>query len=267
MSNIFSLLKEMILYLTKEIDKNSKIDIPETLEDGIILWRELINKREVRPISKEYLSLENEFLKKYHLKNNKVSIKDCKQTKNEYIFTYHGSIINLKVDAIVNAANSEMIGCNIPNHKCIDNIIHTFAGYSLKLKCHELMIKQGHKEPIGKAKLTRGYNLPAKYIIHTVGPNISENKKISNIKKELLRQSYYSCLKLAKENNIKTLAFCCISTGEFGFDKKNAAIIAVKTVNDWLEKENYPLVVIFNTFTDEDKRIYADIFKEENFNE
>ena len=170
------------------------------------------------------------------------------------LYLWQGDITTLKCDAIVNAANSGMTGCYIPNHRCIDNAIHTFAGVELRLACAELMEQQGYPEPIGRAKITPAFNLPCKYVLHTVGPII--DGRVTKADKELLASCYRSCLELAAENGLESVAFCCISTGEFHFPNEQAAQIAVETVKEFLKAQTSVKKVIFNAFKDLDKAIY-----------
>ena len=142
-------------------------------------------------------------------------------------------------------------------HACIDNFIHTYAGIELRLKMNEIMLEQGHEEEAGKAKITSGYNLPAKYILHTVGPIIQW--EVTREDEELLAGCYRECMKLAADNGVKSIAFCCLSTGVFRFPQKRAAQIAVRTVKDFLDKDSRIEKVIFNVFKDEDLRIYGEL--------
>lgn len=169
------------------------------------------------------------------------------------LYLWQGDITTLKCDAIANAANSGMTGCYIPNHRCIDNAIHTFAGVELRLACAELM-QQGYPEPTGRAKITPAFNLPCKYVLHTVGPII--DARVTKADKELLASCYRSCLELAAENGLESVAFCCISTGEFHFPNEQAAQIAVETVKEFLKTQTSVKKVIFNVFKDLDKAIY-----------
>ena len=170
------------------------------------------------------------------------------------LYLWQGDITTLKCDAIANAANSGMTGCYIPNHRCIDNAIHTFAGVELRLACAELMEQQGYPEPTGRAKITPAFNLPCKYVLHTVGPII--DGRVTKADKELLASCYRSCLELAAENGLESVAFCCISTGEFHFPNEQAAQIAVETVKEFLKTQTSVKKVIFNVFKDLDKAIY-----------
>lgn len=177
------------------------------------------------------------------------------------LYLWQGDITTLKCDAIVNAANSGMTGCYIPNHRCIDNAIHTFAGVELRLSCAELMEQQGYPEPTGQAKITPAFNLPCRYVLHTVGPIISG--RVTAEDKELLASCYRSCLELAAENKLESVAFCCISTGEFHFPNELAAEIAVRTVKEFFKKQTSVKKVIFNVFKDLDKAIYEKLLGED----
>ena len=170
------------------------------------------------------------------------------------IVLWQGDITRLKADAIVNAANSALLGCFMPCHGCIDNAIHSAAGLQLREECRRLMEEQGHEEPTGQAKITKGYNLPAKYVLHTVGPIIQG--QVTEGDRAALASCYRSCLALAAEHGLETVAFCCISTGEFRFPNREAAEIAVRTVSDFLKTPTSIRKVIFNVFKDLDAGIY-----------
>ena len=182
----------------------------------------------------------------------------CETIKNvDKISLWRGDITRLSVDAIVNAANSQMLGCFVPCHGCIDNAIHTFSGIQLRAACAVLMKKQGHEEPTGKAKITPAYNLPCKYILHTVGPIVQGG--LTKKDEKLLASCYRSCLELAEKSLVESLAFCCISTGEFHFPNQRAAEIAVKTVWDYKTQTHSTLKVIFNVFKELDLHIYREL--------
>ena len=172
------------------------------------------------------------------------------------IYLWQGDITTLRCDAIVNAANSGMTGCYAPCHGCIDNCIHTFSGIQLRLACAEIMEQQGHEEETGKAKITPAFNLPCRYVIHTVGPIISG--RLTERDQELLASCYRSCLELAEENDLKNIAFCCISTGEFHFPNDKAAEIAIRTVREYQGQTHSNMEVIFNVFKDADYEIYKE---------
>ncbi|MCD8222111.1 MAG: protein-ADP-ribose hydrolase [Clostridiales bacterium] len=175
----------------------------------------------------------------------------------EGIYLWQGDITTLHCGAIVNAANSQMLGCFCPNHGCIDNAIHTYAGVQLRAACAELMEKQGHEEETGGAKITPGFNLPCDYVLHTVGPII--RSWLARKDKELLASCYRSCLDLADQNDIKSIAFCCISTGEFHFPNDKAAEIAAHTVKEYRKQTHSKIEVIFNVFKDIDLQIYREL--------
>ena len=173
------------------------------------------------------------------------------------IYLWRGDITALRCGSIVNAANSGMTGCYQPCHNCIDNCIHTYAGIQLRLACAELMREQGHAEPTGQAKLTPAYNLPCDYVLHTVGPIVEGI--LTREHERLLASCYLSCLELADGTNIKSIAFCCISTGVFMFPKQCAAEIAVQTVKDYKQKTHSEIKVIFNVFKETDYEIYQSL--------
>lgn len=202
--------------------------------------------------------MQDEYLKEEINKKGIVDINNLNPIQKG-IYLWQGDITTLRCDAIVNAANSAMTGCYVPNHRCIDNAIHSFAGVELRLECDEIMNRQGYGEPTGQAKITNAYNLPCKYIIHTVGPIISY--KLTSEDCELLASCYRSCLNLAAKNNLESIAFCCISTGEFHFPNYKAAQIAIKTVEEFMKKDTSVKKVIFNVFKDMDKEIYRELLK------
>lgn len=243
--------KFLIEYLLNENPRYSGINIPESERKQFQLYRSLVNIRSASPVSQEYLDAENQFLQDITNQKGITDIADLQPIENN-IYLWQGDTTTLKCGAIVNAANSGMTGCYQPCHNCIDNCIHTFAGVKLRLECAEIMQKQGHDEATGQAKITSAYNLPCDYVIHTVGPIVQG--KLTEKNCELLRSCYISCLKLAVKNNIDSIAFCCISTGVFGFPKQEASEIAVKTVREFLK--NHSIKVIFNVFGDDDYEIY-----------
>ena len=175
-------------------------------------------------------------------------------SKDDRLVLWQGGITTLQIDAIVNAANSALEGCFIPCHSCVDNIIHSVSGVQLRMACHKLMTEQGHAEPTGTAKITPAFNLPSCYVLHTVGPIVG--CRLTKKDKVQLASCYRSCLELAEQNKIKSIAFCCISTGEFHFPNDTAAEIAVKTVKEYKERTNSKIEVIFNVFKETDFYIY-----------
>ena len=255
------LLKQMIEFLAQEAGESLEVE-GKTVEELKAKWRGLVNIRQPKVAPAEYVTFENEYLKEYHSPRVQ-TLADCISTANDQIKVYYGDLCELKVDAIVNAANSEMLGCFIPNHRCIDNAIHTFSGIELRSFCHHLMKKQGKKESVGKAKMTPAFNLPSKYIIHTVGPFLPPGQKVTPLREQLLASCYKSCMEAAREAGLTSIAFCGISTGEFGFPKEPAACIAVDTVNKWLTEASSTMTVVFSTYTEEDQSIYQKLLSGE----
>ena len=244
-------LNNLIAYLLSERPEWNDLTIPTDELEQIRLYRSLVNIRPAWKASAEYLKAEDEFLQKMTAQKGITDIADL-QPVEKNIYLWKGDITTLKCGAIVNAANSGMTGCYQPCHNCIDNCIHTFAGVRLRLKCAEIMKAQGHEEPTGTAKITPAYNLPCDYVIHTVGPIVQS--RLTKKHCELLKSCYQSCLELAILNGIKSIAFCCISTGVFGFPQDKAAEIAVQTVREFLK--THDIEVIFNVFTEKDFDIY-----------
>lgn len=247
----------LIDYLLRENRKIRSV-IPQDAEEQRKLLRSLMNVRMPDPIDEEFLAVQDEYLKNRSIERGITDIDSLDAVKTDYrLFIWQGDITTLKCDAIVNACNSQMLGCFQPLHSCIDNFIHTYAGIELRLKMNEIMTLQGHEEPTGQAKITSGYNLPAKFILHTVGPIVQWD--VTPEDEELLRSCYRSCLKLAADNNAASIAFCCISTGVFRFPQEPAAEIAVKTVKEYLDTDDRIRKVVFNVFKDEDLRIYKNL--------
>ena len=250
-------MKRLIEYLLNEKPQYSDIVIPRSEEERFRLYRSLVNIRLPSVISEEYLNAEDSFLQEKIAEKGVTDIADLSPAE-ENIYLWRGDITTLKCGAIINAANSGMTGCYQPCHNCIDNCIHTFAGIRLRLECAEIMEKQGYPEPTGQAKITPAYNLPCDYVIHTVGPIVAG--KLTPEHCRLLKSCYQSCLEIAVQNGIDSIAFCCISTGVFGFPKQEAAEIAVSTVRDFLK--SHRIKVIFNVFGNEDYGIYRKILSE-----
>ena len=218
------------------------------------LLRALMNIRPPLPIKSSFLTVQDQLLQSEILDKSIVTL-DQIPTVADHIRLWQGDITRLEVDAIVNAANSQLLGCFVPCHNCIDNAIHSAAGLQLRQACFELMSEQDHEEPIGQAKLTPAFNLPSKFVIHTVGPIVE--KQLNAEHERLLANCYRSCLSLAVEHNLQSIAFCCISTGEFHFPNERAAQIAVKTVKNFLVDNS--IEVVFNVFKDFDLTIYKKI--------
>lgn len=232
----------------------------DTLDDKFELFRGLSNVRKPQPISDDFLKIQDDFLTHWNQDRSLVSLQDLTASQDQ-LYLWQGDITRLNVDAIVNAANSRLLGCTQANHTCIDNIIHTRAGLQLRLACEEIIQTQGRKEAVGKAKITQAYNLPANYVIHTVGPYIDQ-RGLSPLKEHLLHSSYRSVLELAEEHQLKSIAFCCISTGEFNFPNQRAAEIAIKTIQDYLTETKSTMKVMFNVFKDKDLAIYQSILEQ-----
>ena len=244
----------LIKYLLSENPQYQNIEIPTDKTERIRLFRSFVNIRPPKPISDDFLRVQDEYLKEETACKGITDITDLQPISGN-IFLWKGDITTLKCGAIVNAANSQMMGCFQPGHGCIDNAIHTFAGVQLRLKCAEIMQSQKHEEPTGQAKITSAYNLPCDYVIHTVGPIVQE--KLTKKHCELLESCYRSCLEIAVQNQIKSIAFCCISTGVFGFPQKEAAEIAVRTVRNF--QKSHEIKVIFNVFKESDYKIYRQL--------
>ena len=246
----------LIQSLLSESPRYQSVQIPTDVTGQKNLLRSLMNVRMPAPVSEEYLTVQDAYLKQDIAEKGITLLDDLKPVKPD-IYLWQGDITTLACDAIVNAANSAMLGCFQILHNCIDNCIHSAAGLSLRNKCYEIMQHQGYEEPTGRAKITPAYNLPCKYVLHTVGPIVSG--VLTEEDCELLKSCYLSCLTLAEENNIKSIAFCCISTGVFGFPQKEAAKIAVNTVREYKQQTGSGIKVIFNVFKDEDLFIYQNI--------
>ena len=260
---------EKLDYLIKYLlNENKNIKITEMPYDEISkkkLYRSLCNIRDPLPISEEYIQLENEYLQEELKKKNITSIESIKtinevfpQTNLKHknkICLWKGDITTLKIETIVNAANSQGLGCFLALHNCIDNQVNSNAGISLRLECNEIMKLKNYHLETGEAIITNGYNLPCKYIIHTVGPIIYDG--VTEIEEKQLKNCYINSLKLAIEKGIRNIAFPCISTGEFRFPKDLASKIAIETIKEYLKtNEKYFDKIIFNVFSDEDYRNY-----------
>lgn len=247
----------LIRYLINERDE--EIDIPDDVDDKKLLLRSLMNVRPPLDAPSEFLQVQDEFLTNETLSKDLTSAEDIIEVKGKMAL-WQGDITTLKVDAIVNAANSKLLGCFIPLHNCIDNVIHSSAGIQLRRDCSEIMRKQGQDEDVGKAKITNAYNLPSRYVIHTVGPAIPYGAEPSSDDCEKLASCYKSCLELASYNELKSIAFCSISTGVFNFPQRKAAKIAIRTVEDYLNENETSLEkVIFDVFSDDSYQIYKNL--------
>ena len=243
----------LIQSLLKENPAYRDLGIPTDTNSQRQLLRGLMNIRAPQRAEADFLQMQDAYLQGETAAKGITDVADLTPVQPG-LYLWQGDITTLQCDAIVNAANSGMTGCYIPNHRCIDNAIHTFAGVELRLACAELMEQQGYPEPTGRAKITPAFNLPCKYVLHTVGPII--DGRVTKADKELLASCYRSCLELAAENGLESVAFCCISTGEFHFPNDLAAQIAVETVKQFMNRKTSVKKVIFNVFKDLDKAIY-----------
>ncbi len=227
--------------------------VPSSPDEQRRLLRSLMNVRMPMAIDDEFLKVQDEYLEEELSRTGVKKLSDLTPVNGD-LYLWQGDITKLACGAIVNAANSGMTGCYIPCHACIDNCIHSFSGIQLRLECDALMQKQGHPEPSGQAKITRAYNLPCDYVLHTVGPIVEDSVRPED--ERLLASCYRSCLALADGNGISSIAFCCISTGVFHFPNQRAAEIAVATVREYKSETNSRIKVIFNVFKDIDREIY-----------
>ena len=243
----------LIQSLLKERPEYRDIAIPAEPDSQRQLLRVLMNLRAPQRADADFLQTQDAYLQGETAAKGITDAADLAPMQPG-LYLWQGDITTLKCDAIVNACNSQMLGCFSPMHACIDNFIHTYAGVELRLKMHEIMTKQGHEEETGKAKITSGYNLPAKYILHTVGQIIQW--KVTKKDEELLASCYRECLRLAADTGAESIAFCCLSTGVFRFPQQRAAEIATNTVKQYLGKDSRIKKVIFNVFKDEDLKIY-----------
>jgi len=244
---------ERRVYLIRALldEQGYRNEIPRDGFEQKRLLRALFNVRPPVAANEDFLAVQDAYLKEAIREKGVTTLAELSPIR-PHQYLWRGDITALEVDAIVNAANSALLGCFSPNHGCIDNAIHTFAGVQLRLACHAIMRTQGHEEPTGTAKITPGFNLPAKHVLHTVGPIVSG--RLTEKHCEQLASCYESCLKLAAENSLKGVAFCCISTGVFGFPQREAAEIAVETVTAF--QKEHPIDVVFNVFKEADLRIY-----------
>lgn len=248
--------KYLISALLKEQPQYSEIEIPSSEQKQKTLLRSLFNIRMPLPVTDEFLAVQDAYLQEEIRQKGITALSDLEPAQKG-LYLWRGDITALQCDGIVNAANSQLLGCFCPNHGCIDNAIHTFAGVQLRLACAKLMKRQEHEEETGRAKITPAYNLPCRYVLHTVGPII--HGRLAQKDKELLSSCYRSCLELAEQNGLKSIAFCCISTGEFNFLNDKAAQTAIETVKEYKEQTHSEIEVIFNVFKELDYNIYREL--------
>lgn len=250
------LLRALVRLLAKE--RNLDADALVAERDLWPVFRALVNTREPVPAGDELLALQDELLQGLLAERGVHEIAEAEVSPADTrLRLWRGDITTLAADAIVNAANSQMLGCWVPGHHCIDNAIHTFAGVQLRLECARVMAEQGHEEPTGQAKVTDAYNLPSRRVIHTVGP--IANGYPTPRHRVQLASCYRSCLDAAAKEGLGSIAFCCISTGIFGFPQREAAQIAVRTVSAWLDEHDVDMTVVFNVFGEDDERIYREL--------
>ena len=251
---------ERRIYLIQELLAENPgykhISIPAEEKGQNDLLRSLMNLRPPMPLDPDFLAKQDALLSAETAEKGVVDGETLVPTQADpRLVLWQGDITRLRADAIVNAANSALLGCFHPCHGCIDNAIHSAAGLQLRDECFRLMEAQGHPEPNGRAKLTGGYNLPARHVLHTVGPIV--RGRVTQRDREELASCYRACLELAAEHGLRSVAFCCISTGEFHFPNQEAAEIAVKTVREFLDRQAASIErVIFNVFKDLDRDIY-----------
>lgn len=246
--------KYLIEFLFAE--SNLQAEIPSDEISQKRLLRALFNVRMPGAADKDFLRIQDEYLQEELRLKGITDIASLAPVVPD-IYLWKGDITTLKCDGIVNAANSQMLGCFCPNHGCIDNAVHTFAGVQLRQECAKIMKEQKSEEPTGTAKITKAYNLPCKYVLHTVGPIVCG--KLTEKDEKQLSECYRSCLSLADKNGLQSVAFCCISTGEFHFPNEKAAEIAYRTVTDYKTQTKSKIKVVFNVFKEIDYAIYARI--------
>ena len=249
--------KLIALLIAEQPERYAGLTIPPREDDQFRLLRALMNVREPRPVSEDFLRVQDAFLQEETRKKGITNADTLTYSNNMSL--WRGDITTLRCDAIVNAANNALLGCFCPNHGCIDNAIHTFAGVQLRLACNELMQAQGHDEPTGCAKITPGFNLPARHVLHTVGPIV--RGPVTRQNREQLISCYRACLDLAAQRGLSSVAFCCISTGEFRFPNELAARIAVQTISMHDAVRQNQIKVIFNVFKATDEQLYRRLLR------
>ena len=240
----------LIQFLLDERQERN-IPLPSSEAEQKRLLRGLMNVRPPHPIGQEFLQLQDEYLQEEQCRRGVTDWRTLSPIRDG-LYLWRGDITTLRCDAIVNAANSALLGCFYPCHGCIDNAIHTFAGVQLRLYLDEQMKEQGHDEPVGQAKLTPAFNLPCRYVLHTVGPYVGG--RLTEAHRAQLASCYRSCLETAEQHGLESVAFCCISTGEFHFPRDEAAQIAIQTVQTY--QKHSAIKVIFNVFQESDERLY-----------
>ena len=261
--DVMNQTEKRVFLIRRLLDEDRRyrgIEVPADAYEQKRLLRSLMNLRPPRDIDAEFLTVQDEYLRREIDAAGITELADLEPVCGD-LYLWQGDITRLRCGAIVNAANSGMTGCYVPCHACIDNCIHTFAGVQLRLACADLIERQGHEEPTGQAKITRAYNLPCDYVLHTVGPIIED--RVTPEAERLLASCYRSCLELAEQNGVGSIAFCCISTGVFHFPNQRAAEIAVETVRKYKREIGSKMKVIFNVFKDLDLEIYRQLLTED----
>ena len=248
----------LIRSLMQENTEYQALRIPQDADGQKTLLRSLMNVRAPKAADTAFLTVQDAYLRQELAEHGVTSLADLRPICGD-LYLWQGDITRLRCGAIVNAANSGMTGCYIPCHACIDNCIHTYAGIQLRLDCAAMMAEQGYAEPTGRAKLTKAYNLPCDYVLHTVGPIVEG--RVTAEDERLLASCYRSCLALAEQNGVESIAFCCISTGVFHFPNGRAAEIAVETVQKYKAETGSRIKVIFNVFKDTDRAIYERLLR------
>lgn len=243
----------LIQSLLNEKTEYQNLAVPSDADGQKHLLRSLVNVRLPKAIDGDFLKIQDEYLQEELRQSGITELSDLSPIDGD-LYIWQGDITKLSCGAIVNAANSGMTGCYVPCHACIDNCIHSYAGIQLRLDCAKLMQEQRFEEPTGQAKITKAYNLPCDYVIHTVGPIV--DGEVTEEDERLLRSCYHSCLELAEQNGIESIAFCCISTGVFHFPNERAGEIAVETVRKYKAEKGSEMKVVFNVFKDTDREIY-----------
>ena len=246
-------LEYLIHYLLAEREEYRDVALPAGPAEKRRLLRALVNVRPPEPLDQTFYQVQDAYLQQELRRKGVTRLSDLEPVRPG-LYLWQGDITTLAVDAIVNAANSAMLGCFVPCHGCIDNAIHTAAGFQLRRECARMMALRPGEEPPGRAKITNAYNLPCRYVLHTVGPIV--HGAVTDGDRDLLASCYRSCLELAAAHGCRSVAFCCISTGEFHFPHKEAARIAVQTVEDYQARRPDTIEVIFNVFKNIDKQIY-----------
>ena len=249
-------VERRLFLIRKLLDEDRQyrgMDIPAGAQEQKRLLRSLMNVRAPMAADETFLAVQDDYLRRELDARGVVRLSDLRPLCGD-LYLWQGDITRLQCGAIVNAANAGMTGCYIPCHACIDNCIHTYAGVQLRRDCAEIMAAQGSAEPTGRAKITRAYNLPCDYVLHTVGPIVSG--RVTSEDERLLAACYRSCLELAAQHGVQSVAFCCISTGVFRFPNERAVEIAVETVRRYKSETESKVKVIFNVFKDTDREIY-----------